>query len=326
MVACAARCYLEYPTIVNALKESGISYRNTKLDYAKMDSKFSKSRMGIGYSSNLAQLAMTYYWTEMQKPEPDEQLLRDLYDTFIILSVLAQVVIDSTKREYEVDANQEIERISNLPYMTKTREVVKNGTIKNVKYDFPEFMKYTREIKYTKNGKELPQEDVDNAKTKLKARINPELTCPMNWLEDVLDGIPNASTSLTIPTKNFFIKAEGRANNRQMATIAALAENYDNWIKAELCNPLFDWRDFNEGLMEQARNIEEELQKIKVGNIVTINRLIEIALGLSSEKGVSVCRAYHPEKHTRKILNLLYRMDKRKFLSNFSLEENRITA
>ena len=89
MVACAARCYLEYPTIVNALKESGISYRNTKLDYAKMDSKFSKSRMGIGYSSNLAQLAMTYYWTEMQKPEPDEQLLRDLYDNFIILSVLA---------------------------------------------------------------------------------------------------------------------------------------------------------------------------------------------------------------------------------------------
>ena len=63
-----------------------------------------------------------------------------------------QVVIDSTKREYEVDANQEIERISNLPYMTKTREVVKNGTIKNVKYDFPEFMKYTREIKYTKDG------------------------------------------------------------------------------------------------------------------------------------------------------------------------------
>lgn len=237
-----------------------------------------------------------------------------------------QVVIDSTKREYEVDANQEIERISNLPYMTKTREVVKNGTIKNVKYDFPEFMKYTREIKYTKNGKELPQEDIDNAKTKLKARINPELTCPMNWLEDVLDNIPNASTSLTIPTKNFFIKAEGRANNRQMATIAALAEDYDNWIKAELCNPLFDWRDFNEGLMEQARNIEEELQKIKVGNIVTINRLIEIALGLSSEKGVSVCRAYHPEKHTRKILSLLYRMDKKKFLSNFSLEENRITA
>ena len=175
MVACAAKCYLEYPTIVNALKESGISYRNTKLDYAKMDNKFSKSRMGIGYSSNLAQLAMTYYWTEMQKPEPDRQLLRDLYDNFIILSVLAQIVIDSCKREYEIDANQEIERIASLPYMTMTREIERNGKTKTIKYDFPKFMKYTREIKYTKDGKELPQEDVDNAKTKLKARINPEL-------------------------------------------------------------------------------------------------------------------------------------------------------
>ena len=132
----------------------------------------------------------------------------------------------------------------------------------------------------------------------------------------------------SVGIKDVIAKSKGSSNahNLVKATIAALAENYDCWIKAELCNPLFDWRDFNEGLMEQARNIEEELQKIKVGNIVTINRLIEIALGLSSEKGVSVCRAYHPEKHTRKILNLLYRMDKKKFLSNFSLEENRITA
>ncbi len=237
-----------------------------------------------------------------------------------------QVVIDSTKREYEVDANQEIERISALPYMTKTREVVKNGKIKDVKYDFPEFMKYTREIKYTKDGKELPQEDVDNAKTKLKARINPELTCPMNWLEDALNNIPNASTAHTTPTGDFFIKREGRANNRQMATITTLAEEYDNWIRAKFCNPLFDWRDFNEGLIEHARNIEEKLQKIKVGNIVTINRLIEIALGLSTEKGTSCNRTYHPEKHTRKILNLLYRMNKEKFLSNFTSEQNKSSA
>lgn len=317
MVACAAKCYLEYPTIVNTLKESGISYRNTKLDYAKMDNKFSKSRMGIGYSSNLAQLAMTYYWTEMQKPEPDRQLLRDLYDNFIILSVLAQIVIDSCKREYEIDANQEIERIASLSYMTITREIEKKGKIRTIKYDFPKFMKYTREIKYTKDGKELPQEEIENAKSKLKARINPTLTCPMNWLEDVLDQIPNASTSLTTPTGDFFIKMEGKANHKQMAAIMAVIEDYENWIKSEICNPLFDWRDFNEGLMDKAREVEEKLKKIKVRNVVTINRLIEIALGLSTEKGQSVNRKYHPEKHTRKILTLLYRMDKQKFLSNF---------
>ena len=229
-----------------------------------------------------------------------------------------QIVIDSCKREYEIDANQEIERIASLPYMTMTREIERNGKTKTIKYDFPKFMKYTRELKYTKDGKELPQEEIENAKSKLKSRINPTLTCPMNWLEDVLDQIPNASTSLTTSTGDFFIKMEGKANHKQMATIMAVIEDYENWIKSEICNPLFDWRDFNEGLMDKAREVEEKLKKIKVRNVVTINRLIEIALGLSTEKGQSVNRKYHPEKHTRKILSLLYRMDKQKFLSNFA--------
>ena len=53
-----------------------------------MDNKFAKSRIGIGESSNLAQLAMTYYWTNPS---------RELYDNFVILSVLAQVIIDGCK-------------------------------------------------------------------------------------------------------------------------------------------------------------------------------------------------------------------------------------
>ena len=39
-------------------------------DYSNMDNKFSGSKMGIGWSSNLAQLAMTYYWTEKAKDNP----------------------------------------------------------------------------------------------------------------------------------------------------------------------------------------------------------------------------------------------------------------
>lgn len=80
MVKCAKRCYDEFPTIVNQLKESSITYENTKLAYSQMDNKFAKSRLGIGWSSNLAQLAMSYYWTEQDE---------DLYDNFVILSVVA---------------------------------------------------------------------------------------------------------------------------------------------------------------------------------------------------------------------------------------------
>lgn len=80
MVKCAKIAYEQYPTIVNKLQESGLTYRNTMSEYARMDNKFAQSRIGIGESSNLAQLAMTYYWTEPSK---------DLYDNFVILSVLA---------------------------------------------------------------------------------------------------------------------------------------------------------------------------------------------------------------------------------------------
>lgn len=80
MVKCAKRCYDEFPTIVNQLKESSITYENTKLAYSQMDNKFAKSRLGIGWSSNLAQLAMSYYWTEQDE---------DLYNNFVILSVVA---------------------------------------------------------------------------------------------------------------------------------------------------------------------------------------------------------------------------------------------
>ena len=89
-----------------------------------MDNKFAKSRIGIGESSNLAQLAMTYYWTEKQKDNPDEEELNELYDNFVILSVIAQIIIDGCKREYEVDGIQEIKRIKKLPSM-KNNKVIK---------------------------------------------------------------------------------------------------------------------------------------------------------------------------------------------------------
>ena len=80
IVKCAKICYEQYPTIVNALKESSIVYGNSKSDYAIMDNKFSSSKMGIGWSSNLAQLAMTYYWTEMAKEHPNDKKAKELYD------------------------------------------------------------------------------------------------------------------------------------------------------------------------------------------------------------------------------------------------------
>lgn len=318
MVHCAQTCYKEYPTIVNALKESGITYQNTKKDYAAMDNKFSKSRMVIGYSSNLAQLAMTYYWTELQKENIDCSRLKELYDNFIILSVLAQVVIDGCKREYEIDGNKEIDRISRMSCMTIKEPcgVTKSGKTKYSKHDFPEFMKYTREIKYTKDGKELPQDEIDTSKEKLKGRINTTLSCPMNWLEYWLDKIQVSPTISAKPLSNFFIKMNGKANDRQMSKIRMIIEDYDSYIKQINIEYSDNNELYEEKLISKSNDVLSDLKKIRIGNIVTINRLIETALGLENRNTNPLCYKT-ATKYTRKTLNLLYKMNKSRFLNNF---------
>lgn len=306
MVRCAKKAYKEYPTIVNKLRESGITYKNNMLEYAKMDNKFSKSKMGIGESSNLAQLAMTYYWNDTSNKE--------LYDNFIILAVLAQVVIDGCKREYEVDALAEIERIKKMKCMEKYKNIEIDGKTRAVKKDLPIFMKYTKDVPVTNNGKNRDYEDIKVDRNKLENRIDPDMLCPMNWLQECLDDIKQMSCKGVVDTGIFFVKMIGKADNKQMSKIRKLIEEYDMFIKTN-GKILLDSDDFFE-LEEKHNFIMSELSKIKVGNIVTINRIIETALDLNilshkkaNNKNNSRC--------TRKFLNCLYKMDKHKFLMNF---------
>ena len=229
-----------------------------------------------------------------------------------------QVIIDSCKRLYEIDGVKEIDRISKLPCMSMKKEVIdKNGNKRMKKCDFPEFMKYTREIAVTKDGKELPQEDIEESKNKLKGRINKDLVCPMNWLQEWLDKIQGASKTNTIPTENFFIKMRGRANNDQITKITKIIIDYDVYtqILKDTCKS--DEEYFN-SLLVKTNSVISDISKIKIRNIITINRLIEISLGLSHEFGGSCDRKYNPQKYTRKILNILYRYNKEKFLCNFN--------
>lgn len=191
----------------------------------------------------------------------------------------------------------------------------KTGKIKYTKCDFPEFMKYTREIKYTKDGKELPQEEIDVTKEKLKGRINTTLSCPMNWLEYWLDKIQNAPTTKTTPTSEFFIKMQGKAHHRQMTKIKELIIEYDSKVKSLQYKSISE-DDYISELYQHNDYLIESLKKIKVGNIVTINRLIETALGLETNKNKKYSQNADT-KYTRKILNYLYKMNRDKFLVNF---------
>lgn len=298
MVRSAQIAYKKYPTIVNKLKESGLTYKNTLKEYARMDNKFAKSRIGIGESSNLAQLAMTYYWTEPT---------RELYDNFVILSVLAQVIIDGCKREYEVDALDEIKRIKRMECMDRVREYVdEDGNTKKQKFDFPEFMRFTRTISYTKNGKELERSEIDKQVNKLNSRISSYYICPMNALQIVLNEIKPISSKNSIPTKEFIVKVSGKANQKQMDKIMNYAKELELLSKDDMSD------DDILAYTQRFDEILKDLRKMKIKNPKTMNRLIEIALNTSNMGKSKVYTRY-----TRNLLNLLYRMDKNAFLQNF---------
>lgn len=298
MVRSAKTAYENFPTVVNKLNESGLTYQNTMKEYARMDNKFAKSRIGIGESSNLAQLAMTYYWTEKSK---------ELYDNFVILAVLAQVIIDGCKREYEVDAIEEIKRIKKLPCMRQYVEVRdKNGDIKNVKRDFPMFMKYTKKIQYTKNGKERDHSIIKEEKNKLKSRISNTYDCPMNDLQEALSNVKFISSTNTIPTVNFIKQVNGEANRRQINKIVSYAQELELMTKENMDE---------EDLALYCNRYEEmlhDLRKIKIKNPKTINRLIEIALNTST-----MGRKKEYFRYTRNLLKLLHDANIELFLSNF---------
>ena len=298
MVRSAKTAYENFPTVVNKLNESGLTYQNTMKEYARMDNKFAKSRIGIGESSNLAQLAMTYYWTEKSK---------ELYDNFVILAVLAQVIIDGCKREYEVDAIEEIKRIKKLPCMRQYVEVRdKNGDIKNVKRDFPMFMKYTKKIQYTKNGKERDHSIIKEEKNKLKSRISNTYDCPMNDLQEALSNVKFISSTNTIPTVNFIKQVNGEANRRQINKIVSYAQELELMTKENMDE---------EDLALYCNRYEEmlhDLRKMKIKNPKTINRLIEIALNTST-----MGRKKEYFRYTRNLLKLLHDANIELFLSNF---------
>lgn len=122
IVEAAKVAYAEYPTIVNNIPLEGAStYKKDLESYALMDSKISSAQLAIGYSSNLAQMALSYYYDKYYRTNIKSPELEDL---FIICSVLAQCAIDSAKRIYSVNINTELNKIHDMECMREYCEEV----------------------------------------------------------------------------------------------------------------------------------------------------------------------------------------------------------
>ena len=107
--------------------------------------------MGIGLSSNLAQIALSYSYTF-----PDKK-----YQDYVsILSVLAQIYIDSSKRAYDIDLNEETKRIQ------RDLNIKANG--------YPIFFKPIQKYNNKRNGMGSLNISAD--------KYNGSIRCPMNIL------------------------------------------------------------------------------------------------------------------------------------------------
>lgn len=98
----AKHCYINNPTVINNVPKEKNHYDYSMYNHAVIDNNLAKSQMAIGESSNIAQLALTYSYTFIDK---------DYLEYADILAVCAQISIDNSKRRYDIDLNSEIRRI-----------------------------------------------------------------------------------------------------------------------------------------------------------------------------------------------------------------------
>lgn len=266
----AKQCYMKYPTIVNNIPKETNKYHNTMDDYALIDNNLAKSQTDIGESSNLAQIAQTYECNfEDQK-----------YSDYVcILSVLAQVAIDNSKRRFDINLTDEIKRIKNDMDITQ--------------HKYPAFWTI---IKKGFN----------------KQNINYDLVCPMNYLYNLNFKKFRHQTS-TLPIKEFFIKHPLDVNRKTSKKIEELISKYSfslylnntsDSILESFENTLLMRSDFDE-LIKSIRNVNISGNYIglmswmidrafKITPDVTRNRMLKTNLGANKSLLLKVLYEVNP--------------------------------
>lgn len=245
IVKLAKKACEEYYTIVNKIDKSKRSYNNTPEDYAKMDNDMAKARLAIGESSNLAQLAMSYYYDA-----PSKELLKYVCTG----SVLAQVAIDNCKRVYECDIDKEIMAIRNSP-------LIKGNYL-------PSF--------YVEIKKQKMKKSED--KKKLEKRVG-SISCPMNLAEKIVNNNVK-NVSLEGQYIEMYINKKilrGTANNRQVLEVINIIRDLNMDIKKNRSKRL----DKEESVKNEEKLISIALEKINkktISKVETFNAIIKKAL------------------------------------------------
>ncbi len=221
----------EYPTIVNGFELSPKQYNNTMKDLSDIDNMLQQSQNAIGTSSNVAMQYLSQYWDIVNsnkdktvideddynyyflnncKSSVDYKLEQRLLDNVCILSVLAQVAVDCSKRSFSVGdlttnaLNNEIDRL---------RKELPN----NLK---PTFWQYTSSsFEHKKIEKKLKNKDKkawnELSKKDKKILVKEEknrmidnlydYNCPFNLALKEIDKIEKAKDRKGVADENFLV-------------------------------------------------------------------------------------------------------------------------
>lgn len=313
---------LDFKTIVNDIEPTNKKYNNTMLDLANIDNTLSKGKYSIGLSSNLAQKALSWMWEA--KGNRNIKKYNELKDIVCICSVLAQVSIDSSKRQYSINLETEIKRIEKLACMDRKIEVERiNKKGKEITKEIkalPMFWKYTNKTKldFKENKKDSIQVKAKNLNESKKVKKIKEdkkvekcldyVICPMDYIQGVLDLIKNNYGNEQYTPNEKFVKTkveEDKAETKQKNTITKMIEEYDSFVKKH--------KDTKETKNDENWEVE---------NLIRFDVLIEkISSYKITQKTMQmlILSAFSQNKHLkRKILNSLFKAKKELFLSCFN--------
>jgi len=282
IVDLAKKAYLKFPTIINDIQSvENNAYKKDMESYAKMDDQISAAQNAIGLSSDIAQLALSYYFDGGMKDT-------ELENVFIICSVLAQVSIDSAKRNFEIDVMPELVRIKNSLCMKKSSP-------------YPRFFAESKNLKRRKQKRALiGKEDIK------------EYNCPMDILYQIIDEEVidlrkhkklNISNMALQTVFQYDIDIAKNKNRKQYNNITKMVNDYH--VKAESL-------DITNGDYKEQRSqiFEECIFKLKNYKIKKSTMMALIAYAFSDD-----C------KFGERLLAVLYGKSSDAFLSCFKKKE-----
>ena len=202
VVGLAKKAYMEYPTIINDVAELNSSgYRMQPEDYAAMDNKIADAQVAIGTSTDIAQLAMSYYFDGGMSDS-------ELQECFEILSVIGQISIDLAKKEFDINVNKEIQRIRSLSCM-KGRKM-------------PQFFADVKRIRRNQTVEEKDREKLD---------------CPMDIIADIVKERCSgyADRVYHVPLEEFLVDIKEKPNRYKVKTVAEAANEYNTFVRGLEC-------------------------------------------------------------------------------------------